>query len=97
MVSNLCNTYDVNTGACLTCYGGYELASGACVARNQHTSNCVSRNAAGICVQCRDRFYLTQNQCVAINPYCINVDPNTGFCSLCTQGYTPNRDSCDKK
>ncbi len=33
-VSTLCKTYDLSTGACLSCFLGYSLADGGCVVSN---------------------------------------------------------------
>ena len=29
-ISDLCNTWNVNTGKCRTCYDGYDLKDGTC-------------------------------------------------------------------
>lgn len=103
-VSDQCNTWDLTTGACTSCYGGYSLTAGACVitsSQNTPTSpnspnipNCAQVDASGFCSQCSYRYYLTSGVCQPVNDQCNTWDSTYGSCTSCYSGYTLNAGTC---
>jgi hypothetical protein len=93
----LCNTIDTTTGACLSCWSGYFLLSGACVLGNTSPSTaqqtidpyCASW-ANGLCSQCANGFYFSGNEgkCKQQDPLCKTFDLSSGNCLSCYSGYT---------
>jgi expansin (peptidoglycan-binding protein) len=89
-VSDQCNTYD-KSGACVTCYKGYNLVGGACVlAPIQQVSDvgCGSWDwNKQTCLQCSARFVFNANHvCVPVSDNC-NTWDNSGACTSCYSGY----------
>ena len=89
-VSDQCNTYD-RTGACVTCYKGYNLVNGACVlAPVQKVADvgCARWDwDSQKCLQCSARFVFNRNSiCVPVSDNC-NTWDNSGTCTSCYSGY----------
>lgn len=98
LVNSNCKTFDAVSGNCLTCYLGFSLSGGSCVAGNSSSSaidpNCAAF-AAGACVRCSKNFYFDVNgTCVAVNPLCQTFDPSNGNCLSCYQSYVLSSGSC---
>jgi hypothetical protein len=91
LVSANCKTFDEVTGKCLSCYLGFALEDGACLAGNSSSSaidpNCAAF-AAGACVRCSKNFYFGANgTCLGVNPLCQTFDLTNGHCLSCYQSY----------
>jgi len=85
-VNSNCVTYDMNTGACLTCNtaGGYTLQGTLCV----KSSNCLTTTSSGACKTCPTGFAVYNGLCIdvtTINPYCLTWSGST--CTACQDGY----------
>ena len=96
-VSSQCNTFD-STGACVSCYVGYNLANGACVlAPVQQVSDvgCASWNwNKQICLQCSNNWVFNANKiCVPVSDQCNTFD-STGACLSCYTGYSLSNGKC---
>lgn len=96
-VSSQCNTFD-STGACVSCYTGYNLVNGACVlAPVQQVSDvgCASWNwNKQICLQCSNNWVFNANKvCVPVSDQCNTFD-STGACLSCYTGYNLNNGNC---
>lgn len=102
-ISDLCNTFDSLTGACLSCYQGYALNGTICAVsqnndNNQQQSpdlNCQSYDAkTKTCLACSYRFVLDKNgKCIKVNDQCQTWD-NSGLCTSCYQGYNLSSGVC---
>ncbi len=57
-VNNLCNTFDLRNGNCLSCFNGFELNYAICVKSNNTLNNpyCSNFNN-GICNSCSKGYY----------------------------------------
>mgnify|MGYP002375392763 FL=1 len=94
-VSILCNTYDQNTGACLSCRAGYFLQSGSCVYPAMgFDSNCLSYDASAYCGTCKPGYYLLNYICTKIDPNCVNFDSVGMQCLACGNGKTTKGSGC---
>jgi proprotein convertase subtilisin/kexin type 5 len=91
--NNLCATINQNTGECISCYQGYILANGNCTIRASDPS-CKSFNSDNTCQECSTSFYLSMGKCVRFNPLCATINPTTGDCTSCYNGYTLKQGNC---
>ena len=96
-VSDQCNTFD-GTGACVTCYEGYNLINGACVlAPLEKVSDlgCGTWNwAKRECIACSDNFvFNNQGVCTPVSDQCKTFDLS-GACVSCYDGYNLNNGAC---
>ena len=92
----LCKTSNLATGACLTCYPGYNLnqRTGQCEVFFKDP-NCLQFNLNNICMECANRFYLaSDNKCMPVNPLCKTSSPANGACLTCYPGYTLSGRDC---
>jgi hypothetical protein len=82
-----CQTFDVNTGLCLTCISGYYKSGNLCYINGVcATSNSISGN----CLTCPVGYALFNNKCVEnknINPYCKTFASGNNTCTACFNGY----------
>lgn len=78
-VSDLCNTWDAVTGACVTCYGGYKISSGTCVVDNGWT--------APPNTSCPFRYVYKNGNCQAVSDLCNTWDQVSALCLTCYGGY----------
>ena len=86
----LCKTFDANNGSCLTCYTGYTLFGSSCIVDSNNTSysqNCATFDNSQNCVQCAQRYVMSEGKCTAVSDFCNTYDPVTGFCTSCYQGF----------
>lgn len=62
--SDQCKTFNINTGACETCYDGFTIKNRDCVSSTstpttpQPSDNCQLRSGT-LCIKCNDRYYLS--------------------------------------
>ncbi len=73
-VSDLCKTNDLN-GQCLSCYDGYSLNNGACVANDfvkPSDLGCGKWDwSNNVCISCSNGFVFNSNKvCVAVSDQC---------------------------
>jgi len=89
-VNPLCKTSNIFNGKCESCYPGYQLNanSGSCDVFFKDP-NCKTFNSENYCNICSKRYYLSSStgKCTPVNPLCLDYDMNTGFCTVCYQGY----------
>ena len=96
-VSDQCNTFD-RTGACQSCYKGYNLVQGRCELAPLEK---VSDLGCGkwdwekkVCLACSHRFvFNAAGLCVPVNDNCNKWD-NSGACTECYAGYMLNQGKC---
>lgn len=99
-VSDQCKTFD-QTGACSSCYIGYNLASnGKCVlAPIQQVSDvgCGTWDWNNqVCLKCSVRYVFNANHvCVPVADSCNSFD-NNGVCTSCYVGFVLNNGSCQQ-
>lgn len=91
--NNLCATINTQTGECSTCYQGYQLTNGNCSIRLSDP-NCKSFNVDSSCKECSQTFYLSNNKCLRFNPLCATINPQSGECTSCYQGYILKSGNC---
>lgn len=98
VVNPLCNTFDLTSGNCLSCYQGYSLSSGTCVVSNATSPSdpfCQKFLTPDVCSQCSDRYYIgAAGVCIEVNPYCHEYDQTTGDCLTCFPGFALNQGNC---
>ena len=85
-INQLCKASNSTTGACLSCYIGYSLFQGNCIAVS-NDPNCIRFNAAGDCETCSTRFFKRDKTCTPISPLCKTYNISAGFCLSCYPGY----------
>jgi hypothetical protein len=85
-----CNTYDLVTGGCLSCYPGFGLIEDTClpgIVSNSFDPNCNTFNGS-LCAKCSSGFFLnTAGKCQGVDPTCKSFDPTNGACLSCFAGY----------
>jgi hypothetical protein len=81
-VSNYCRDWEAASGACTSCYDGYELQSGVCAAPAENTTQCYYRQVP------------KNGSCVDISDQCKTWDVITGDCLSCFDGYTLANGAC---
>jgi len=98
-VSAFCKTYDNTNGNCLTCYKGYELASGSCALSTSNPPSdpgCADWNwDAQTCLTCAKFWVLREGKCVSVSPYCNTYSDANGECTSCFKGYRLNSGVCE--
>lgn len=74
-VSDLCQTWNINSGECTSCYRGYELVNETCIAITFYNPtgneddividnpNCMTDNGNGTCITCRPYYILYCGDC----------------------------------
>lgn len=75
--SDQCRTFNVNTGACETCYDGFSVQNNDCVEISKinkvSDENCAFFSGI-LCIKCKDSFYLSYDtsspKCTRANPLC---------------------------
>jgi hypothetical protein len=81
-----CLSTEYRGGRCLSCYTGYVLFNGDCYDISQQPA-CLTYDFRSVCVQCRNRFFLTAGTCRPVDPLCLDYRNDTGTCTSCLQGY----------
>ena len=96
-VSDQCNTYD-RSGACVSCYDGYNLVLGECVLapiEKPSDLGCATWNWKDkICLQCSDNWVMSNGKCVPVSDKCKTFDTN-GHCVSCYAGYNNVNGRCE--
>lgn len=95
-VSPLCKTFDQFSGACTSCYNGYDLVAANCVISTTKDKNCKSFDTANtnFCRQCYNGYIPLNGVCSVQNPLCRTVDFTNGACLTCWQGYAVSYPNC---
>ena len=100
MIDAQCAKFNMLSKICEGCYQGYTLLEGRCeiskVDEQFEVKNCVAYNVDNKCIQCFDRFYLTNNQCREVSIFCKTYDIITGFCTSCYTGFRLISGQCKK-
>lgn len=98
-VSDHCNTYNVFSGHCTTCYPGYSLdPKGACNPSEANSSCAQVDKQTGLCAKCFNGSYLSAaGQCLPIDPYCSSFNYQTYQCSSCYRGYGLTKEGACKE
>jgi hypothetical protein len=94
-VNQLCNTYDMISGQCTSCYGGYSLNNkGACVTTvSLLPPNCADMFNGG-CTSCNIGYILMlDGSCKSRMPGCQTM-LRDGTCVSCSIGYLLNGGVC---
>jgi hypothetical protein len=96
-VSGQCKTWD-NSGACLTCYVGYNLENGACnLAPISGPSDvgCAKWDWTNqVCLNCSARWVFdSKGKCSPVSSNCQSFNSN-GVCTACYQGYAVSNGEC---
>jgi hypothetical protein len=87
-------TYDTKSGACLSCYPGYNIAAGNCIisttgATTSFDPNCKTTDSFKVCQSCYEGYFLTQGKtCSKKDTLCKTYDANFA-CATCYDGYKP--------
>lgn len=92
----LCKSYDSASGSCLSCYNGYSLANGKCIANTSAPSDqlCAVWNGA-VCAQCSPFSYFSAGVCTQVNPQCKTFNSFNGACTSCYAGYVLSSGACN--
>ena len=85
VVNPLCKTSDTNTGACLSCYQGYDVFAGNCIIPQNNDPYCLIKSGS-TCVTCANGYYLFQNVCTRTTKICVTYDMQSGNCTNCNVG-----------
>ncbi len=83
----LCQTYDMNTGACLSCYQGYSLSGTTCIVTPPLQIPFCNQVVGFSCVSCMDRYYVNNGGCSLVSQLCDGYDMSNGLCLSCIPGY----------
>lgn len=89
----LCKTTDTQTGACLTCYDGYTLASPTCKPASSETADIYCKKFdeknKRLCVECYGGYFIATGTglCTLLDSTCKETDKATGACTSCYGGY----------
>lgn len=77
-----CAKFNFGSNLCEGCYSGYTLLEGKCevakVNEEFEVKNCVAYNLNNKCIQCFDRFFLTNNACKEVSVFCKTYDLISG-------------------
>lgn len=95
LIDSQCQTFNYTLLKCGVCYKGYVLNSlNACVlapTTNANIQNCVSYDLTGQnCVKCYSFYYVANNLCAEVSPFCKTYDPTNGNCLTCYTSFVLN-------
>lgn len=95
-VSPLCQTFNPNNGACLTCFSGYVISGSTCIFSTASNSDSKCQTISnGTCQKCYSGYFINLNGiCTQFNPLCKTSDSANGACLSCYPGYTLNNGAC---
>lgn len=94
-VDILCKTYSLENGFCTGCYTGYVLSNSKCIlGQDLYIPFCKHVNSQGKCIECTDRYYLSNDVCTAVSLLCDAYNKLNGKCTSCTPGYFFQNDEC---
>lgn len=95
LISVFCLNYNNVTGACLTCFGGYQLSGTQCIQANSTTDPNCAQWQNNICSQCSLGSYFDVNHvCQIVNPLCSSFNTSNGQCLSCYQSYNLISGTC---
>jgi hypothetical protein len=96
-VSPSCKTFDASSGACLSCFAGYEISNGSCLVSKTQTTlpNCNQIDLTnGKCAKCSFGYYFDQQgNCQQADPNCKTFEASQLVCTACYSGYSLNSNS----
>ena len=97
-ISDNCNTWDLATGNCLTCYHGFILVDGRCELAPGVTPSDLGCKIWDwqnqVCLTCSKNWvFNTNNVCTPVSDRCREHDEN-GLCTSCYFGYDLEAGSC---
>lgn len=97
-VSGYCNTWDLKTGACFTCFPGFALVNEQCQLAPSITPadiGCKLWNwSSQVCLACSTNWVFNQNKvCIPVSTQCRTSD-DQGLCTACYKGYDLAAGSC---
>lgn len=98
----LCKTFDNTNGNCLSCYAGYTLTGGSCVAvplvadNSQPADVLCARWSGSTCLQCSKSSYSVNGVCTQSDPLCKTFDSTNGACTSCYNGYLLQGGACEQ-
>lgn len=88
------NCVEVRDNQCARCENGYEVRGGLCfIVQPDKILNCLNQQEF-FCLECIERYYLSDNQCMQIGNGCNTYNKFTGICDTCYPGYEPNSGKC---
>ena len=86
-MSDLCSTWNVN-GDCTSCYGGYHLSNGLCIADGYVGSDGSDQ------LDCPYRTVKIDGKCLPVSDQCKTWDDTTAECTSCYQGWNLDDGEC---
>lgn len=95
-----CKTFNLNTGACETCYDGFVVRNRDCVLLSgiSNEDDLCELRSGSLCIKCKDRYYLSYEgplpSCKRVNSLCQNYNEYNGDCYTCIDGYVFNNGNC---
>lgn len=84
-----CFIFNERTLQCTDCFDGFTLVNFRCqivtVTPDIQVPNCIAYNINNleICVECVNRFFLSNNECLPVSDFCNTYDDRTGLCLTC--------------
>jgi hypothetical protein len=88
-INNLCQTYVINTGVCITCISGYSKTSGGCASWASLNPQCLTFDLNGKCTNCTNRYFIGLNSiCTKVNALCQTYSMTSGYCLSCYSEYS---------
>lgn len=101
IVSDQCKSYDLTSGACTSCFKGYDLIGNtSCVLSPSSTKGPTDLGCQEwawdnqTCLQCSPYFVMKSGTCSGVSDYCKSYDNSTGLCTSCYQGYGLSNGTC---
>jgi len=90
-----CQSYStINSSiVCTLCSSGYELRGNICYASVTKDQYCSVSNGS-ICLQCFNRYFISVDGCVPVNPNCKSYNAANGNCTECYGGYFVSDGAC---
>ena len=90
-VDDQCADFNYDDKVCIGCYSGYSLLNDKCqitqVDEDKEIENCFAYTPEGNCLECFDRFYLSEaNVCAEVDIFCKGYEKATGDCTSCYEG-----------
>jgi len=94
--NQICQTYNMLTGSCITCFAGYVLSGVTCAIPSSPATNGFCQTfASGVCTNCYQGYYIGSNGiCTAVNQLCKTYSMATGSCLSCYSGYNLSGGTC---